>query len=297
MESRNNPSRIGRPYILECPILCRHGSVNTTVDDVEPAAQAPAMSIDLKQPWLPSRFASFDLETTGTDTENDRIIEIGVVVFENGVAVDRWQQLVDPEVPLPEIITEVTGIKPEELVGQPKLQDVVDKVLEVIVGAPLLLAYNHEFDTKMLRSNLRRIGHEVELPPCLDPFPFCWEHLREKQLTRNAQLATVCEYLEIPLDAAHRADYDAEAAGKVLLELPNHVVLPESIQDLLQIQTVLLRQVAEKFARFRRNRDGARAMLNAGEVVIELGAAYLYGDETDPIRALFSRVPDVRDLA
>lgn len=250
----------------------------------------------MTQPWAGARFASFDLETTGVDTENDRIIEIGVVVFEGGEIVDRWQQLVDPEVPLPDIITEVTGIKPEDLVGQPKLEEVADKLIEY-VESDLLLAYNHEFDTSMLRSNLKRIGRPVELPPCLDPFPFCWEHLREKQLTRNAQLSTVCEYLQIPLDAAHRADHDAEAAGRVLLELPNHVVLPDSLGDLLQVQAVLLRQALEKINRFRRNRSGGRSMLNAGEVVIELGAAYIYGDETDPIRALFSRVPDLRDLA
>ncbi len=254
------------------------------------------MTIDLNQPWASARFVSFDLETTGTDTENDRIIEIGVAVFEGGTVVDRWAQLVDPEVPLPEIITEVTGIKPEELVGQPKLADVADQVLSY-VGTDLLLAYNHGFDTNMLRSNLQRIGRSVDLPVCLDPFPFCWENLREKQLTRNAQLATVCEYLQIPLDAAHRADHDAEAAGRVMLELPNHIVLPETVADLLQMQAVLMRQVEEKLNRFRRNRAGARAMLSNSEVVIELGAAYLYGDETDPIRALFARVPDVRDLA
>lgn len=252
--------------------------------------------IDMQQPWAKARFVSFDLETTGTDRDNDRIIEIGVVVFEDGEVVDRWQQLVDPEVPLPDIITDVTGIKAEELVGQPKLEDVADKLIEYL-GSGLLLAYNHDFDTSIVRAQLERIGRSTELPPCLDPFPFCYEHLREQKLTRNAKLTTVCEYLDIPLDSAHRADYDAEAAGRVMLELPNHVVLPESLGDVLNVQRALLQQVEEKFARFRRGREGGRAMLASGEVVIELGAAYFYGDEADPIRALFGRVPDVRDIA
>lgn len=252
--------------------------------------------LDLSQPWSTSRFVSFDLETTGTDTSKDRIIELGFVVFEGGVAVERWQQLVDPEIPLPSIITDVTGITEADLVGQPRLADVVDTILKFLQSG-LLLAYNHEFDTQLLASELTRIGVQAEFPPCMDPYPFVWKHLRETQLVRNARLGTACEYLGIVLDSAHRADHDAEAAAKVLLELPNHIGLPDGLGELLEIQRVLLREQQEMKARRRRGRDGDRAMLTSGEVVIELGAAYLYGDETDPIRALFSRVPDVRDLA
>lgn len=252
--------------------------------------------IDLQQPWNTARFVALDLETTGTDLERDRIIEIGVVVFDGGEVVERWQQLIDPEVELPDIITDVTGIRAEDLVGMPRLEDVADRLISYLRSG-LLLAYNHEFDTTIVRAQLERIGRGIELPPCLDPFPFCYEYLREQKLTRNAKLTTVCEYLEIPLDAAHRADHDAEAAGRVMLELPNHVVLPETIGDLLNVQAAVIRTVDEKFARFKRNREGARAVLSSGEVVIELGVAYFYGDEADPIRALFMQVPDVRDIA
>ncbi|MCB9519666.1 MAG: 3'-5' exonuclease [Myxococcales bacterium] len=252
--------------------------------------------IDLARPWRECRVVSFDLETTGTDVENDRIIEVGVAIFEGGEVVERWQQLVDPEIEVPEIVTQVTGIKTSDVAGQPVLASVVETMLGYL-GQGVLLAYNHEFDTRLLASELRRIGREFELPPCLDPFPFVYEHFREKQVTRNAQLGTICEHLEIPLDAAHRADHDAEAAGRVMFELPNHIVLPDGLGDLLQIQRVLLRQVTEKFNRFRRGREGARNTLGAvDEIIIELGAAYIYGDEADPVRALFSRVPDVRDL-
>ena len=254
------------------------------------------MSIDLNQPWATARFASFDLETTGTDTENDRIIEVGIVVFENGEVVDRYQQLVDPERELPDVIVDVTGIKPEDLEGQPVFADVVGDVMDRLRGT-LLVAYNHEFDTAVLRSELARVGQSEELSPCMDPFPFVYEHFREAGLTRNAKLTTISEHLEIPLDAAHRADHDAEATGKVLLELPNHVVLPDTVSELLQVQKALLQAVTEKFNRFRRNRGGDGRALNSAEILIELGAAYLYGDEADPVRALFSRIPDVRDIA
>ena len=49
--------------------------------------------------------------------------------------------------------------------------------------------------------------------------------------------------------------------------------------------------------RKRSRANSKRAVLSSGEVVIELGVAYFYGDEADPIRALFMQVPDVRDIA
>jgi DNA polymerase-3 subunit epsilon len=251
--------------------------------------------VDQDVSWRSARFASFDLETTGTDTSNDRIIEIGVVTFEGGEVVDRWQQLVDPERALPPVITEVTGIKAEDLVGQPKLAEVIDEFMSRLSGVPLL-AYNHEFDTNVLKSELGRLGKPTELPVCLDPFPFCWEYMREAKLTKNAKLTTIAEYMNIALDEAHRADHDAEAAGRVMLELVNHATLPVKLRELLQLQSAMMQKLNERFNRFRRNRGEGRSVLSGGEVVIELGAAYLYGEETDPIRALFQRVPDVRDL-
>jgi hypothetical protein len=99
----------------------------------------------------------------------------------------------------------------------------------------------------------------------------------------------------IALESAHRADHDAEAAGRVMLALPNHIALPASFQDLLAVQAEEARRVAERFARFRRGKEsdnGGGFGQKAG--TIELGAAYVYGEETDPVKALFARIPDVR---
>ena len=254
--------------------------------------------MNLQQPWREARFVAVDLETTGTDTQNDRIIELGLVTFDNGEVVDRWQQLINPTIPLPEASSQVTGIKQEDLDGQPVLAAVLDELQRRLSGH-VLLAYNCEFDLGVLKSEFERHGREFPIPPCLDPLPFVFEHLRIAGLTRDAKLGTAAEYLKIPLDNAHRADHDAEAAGRVLFELPSVTTLPDSLADLLQVQAVLLKKMNDVFAQFRRRRDpGASARtseLGSTEVVIELGAAYIYGDETDPIRALYQRVPDARD--
>lgn len=249
------------------------------------------LDVSLKE----ATFLSLDLESTGTDTSEDRIIEIGVCTFREGEVVDRYQQLVDPGRPLPPVITEVTGIRPEELVGMPTFDLIAPALVERLQEAPLL-AYNHEFDISLLRAELQRHGLPTELPPCLDPFPFCWEYFRTPGKTKNAKLGTICEFLNIPLDAAHRADHDAEAAGRVMLALHDHADLPPDLKSLLSIQRALLQKVNEAFARFRRGRGEGRSVLNDQDIVIELGAAWLYGDEPDPLRALFRRIPDIRDL-
>ena len=251
--------------------------------------------IDLQAPWRTCRFASIDLETTGTDVEKDRIIEIGIVVFEGGEIVDRWQQLVQPGISLPRVVVDVTGITDDELVGKPMLPEVVDEMLRRMEGMALL-AYNHEFDLSIITSELRRLGRTFEVPPCMDPFPFVWEHLRRPGLTPNAQLGTAAAYLQVALDSAHRADHDAEAAARVMMELPTLTTLPERLGELLSVQRVLMQKLNEHFSRFRRNQTTARPnVLGNTEVIIELGAGYIYGDETDPIRALYQRVPDTRD--
>ena len=252
-------------------------------------------AFDLTQPWQTARFAAMDLATTGRDAENDRIIEIGVAVFEGGEVVHRWQQLVNPECLIPDEVVAITGIENKDVADAPVFADVVDVFVSKLSGLPML-AYNATFDIGFLQAELRRLGRSTDLPASIDPFPFCWEYLREAKLTANAKLSTVCEYFNVPLEAAHRADHDAEAAGRVLYELLQLASLPESIGDLLQLQGALAQKLQERFNRFKRDRGTARSVLSGGELAIELGAAYLYGDESDPIRALFQRIPDVRDL-
>lgn len=254
---------------------------------------------DLAAPWADARIVSFDTETTGTDTSNDRIVELGIAVLERGVVVERFSQLVNPGIALPAITTEITGIKPEDVADKPGLGAVIDEAL-ALLSSGVMLVYNAEFDTRILTSELRRIGRTFDFPPVLDPFPFCWEFLREAGKTRNAQLGTCAAFLGVPLEDAHRAVADAEAAAHVMFALRGHGDLPESLAELLAVQQVVMQRVNERFARFRRNRPpaagDARSVFAAPENgPIELGTGWLYGDEPDPVRAMYARLPDVRD--
>lgn len=250
---------------------------------------------DLKQPWRTGRFAAFDTETTGTDPRTSRIIEFGLVVFENGEVVERFQTLIHPECDLPPEITRITGIKEADLAGKPVFAELADALEQRLVAQPLL-AYNADFDRGMVEGEFKRLGRTIELPVFLDPFPFCHEAFKVTRKTKTAKLGDIASFLGVSLENAHRADHDAEAAGRVMLALPDHIALPASFEDLLAVQAEEARRVAERFARFRRGRDGDNNNTGFGQRAgaIELGAAYVYGEETDPVRALFSRIPDIR---
>lgn len=240
-------------------------------------------------PWKTARFVAFDLETTGTDREVDRITEVGFVTFENGEVVDRYQQLINPQQPISEEVARITGITNEDVADAPLFADVLP-ALEPYLTDQFLLAFNANFDLPFLRKEMARAGVSYELAQCFDPFPFCWKHLRRARVIRDAKLTTICEHLGIPLENAHRADHDAEAAGRVFLRLDEIAELPTDAMQLLSLQRTLSEEVESLFGK-RRN-----VFMSASDVQVELGAGYIYGDETDPIRYLFKRLPDVRDI-
>lgn len=242
------------------------------------------------------RFVSIDFETTGRDPREDRVTEIGIIVFEGGEIVERYGQLVNPGRPIPHEVTQVTGIRDEDVANMPRFQEVADEVIRRVEGQ-YLLAYNADYDVTVLRSELGRIGKTVELRGVIDPLPFAWQHLRRAKKTKSARLGDVAQFLGIDLENAHRATDDAEAAGNVFLKIREFVVgLPSAMRDVLDEQKALSIRMEETFARFRSNRGGGGNVLNAADVVIELGAGFVRGEESDPIRYLFRRLPDVRDI-
>src|SRR5664279_2317175 len=73
---------------------------------------------------------AIDLETTGLDYKQDEIIEIGAVRFKDGVVIDEFSTLIDPGRTLPTLITSLTGIRDEDLIGAPKIQTVLPALME-----------------------------------------------------------------------------------------------------------------------------------------------------------------------
>ncbi|SEO34790.1 DNA polymerase-3 subunit epsilon [Nitrosospira multiformis] len=98
-----------------------------------------------------------DLETTGDSPLHDRITEVALVRFENGIETDRWETLVNPGVGIPPFISRLTGITNEMVKDAPAFDEIAHKLYGYIEGA-VLAAHNVRFDHGFLKSEFRRLG-------------------------------------------------------------------------------------------------------------------------------------------
>lgn len=159
---------------------------------------------------LVDRFLAIDLETTGSDPESDRIIEIGAVLFDAGREVEARSWLTDPGRPIPLRFQQLTGISREMVAGKPAAEDVMPDLLALAAGVPVF-AHNAAFDAAFLAATCRRAG--LEPPgPVLDTLELARIAF---PLARSYRLGGLAQALEVPLPAAHRATDDARAAGLV----------------------------------------------------------------------------------
>lgn len=95
------------------------------------------------------RLVVIDLETTGLDEYRDDIIEVGAVRIENGRITEQFEQLVNPGRPIPLPITKLTGIRDEDVRGQPKWMQVLPR-LSSFIGHHTLVAHYAPFERKFL---------------------------------------------------------------------------------------------------------------------------------------------------
>ena len=91
-----------------------------------------------------------------------RMIEFcGVLATDDGEIVDELDLLIDPGITISATITKVTGIKPGDLAGQPKIEDVIDRIAKFIGRADRIIAHNLAFDKSILVTEVERIGFSI----------------------------------------------------------------------------------------------------------------------------------------
>ena len=114
----------------------------------------------------------FDTETTGLTVPfcsnlefQPRIIEIAIVKTDDEFnEIEHFESFLDPEMPVPAIITKITGIKQEQVDGQPKFKEVLPQIKRFFESDDTLLAHNLRFDRQLLQHELRRAGEEINWP-------------------------------------------------------------------------------------------------------------------------------------
>lgn len=102
-------------------------------------------------------YAFVDVETTGTSAAYGNIIEIGIIRIEDGIITDTYQTLIQPNRPLLPVITSITGITDQDLVGAPVFEEVSGRIQELLEGA-IFVAHNAAFDYSFVKSEFQRLG-------------------------------------------------------------------------------------------------------------------------------------------
>lgn len=148
-------------------------------------------------------YIALDLETTGLSPEADKIIEIGAVKFENGIEISRFETFVNPRVPIPERIYNITGINDDMVKDSPFIEDIIGDLLDYL-GDSVLLGHNIIFDYKFIAQAARDNGMAYKAYG-IDTFKVSIRSLPD---IKGRSLADLCEYFSINT-VHHRASADA----------------------------------------------------------------------------------------
>jgi DNA polymerase-3 subunit epsilon len=176
--------------------------------------------------WFDGRLAAFDIETTGTDTENDRIVTAAVSLVNGNEDTVSHSWLVDPGVEIPAEATAVHKITTEkaraEGVPAPEAVEEITSILaEALAEAIPVIAFNARFDLTILDREARRHGVEplIERVGGPDGLLVIDPYILDKQVNRfrkgRRNLSLLCEAYTVPLVDAHAADADALAAARL----------------------------------------------------------------------------------
>ena len=154
----------------------------------------------------------FDLETTGTRIDGDRIVEIGLVRVETDGSRRSYRTLVNPEMPIPPAASAVHGISDADVRDAPVLAAVAKEVIDLFADADLAGFNSVNFDAPLLENDMRRAGVEFSLAGRrhLDAMRI-FHRMEPRHLTAAYKL-----YCDGDLADAHDALADADATLAVL---------------------------------------------------------------------------------
>ena len=171
------------------------------------------MKLKLKRPIV-----FFDLETTGVDTANDRIVEISMIkVMPDGEEITRTRRL-NPEMPIPAEATAVHGITDEDVKDQPTFAQVAKSLAQFIQGCDFGGFNSNRFDLPVLAEEFLRAGVDVDLKRRRFVDVQTIFHKKEQRTL----VAAYKFYCNRDLEDAHSAEADTRATYEVLKAQIDH---------------------------------------------------------------------------
>ena len=164
-------------------------------------------------------FVAVDVETTGLDYSKDKIIEISAVKFELGEETSTFSRLINPEIKIPQFITNLTGISNSMVESKETFDDVGEEFMEFIGDYPIV-GHNVKFDIDFINKELKSEKYSINQKYICDTYYLSKIFL---YYLNSFKLESVLSTLSINVENSHRALDDAKSAGLLFLELLNHI--------------------------------------------------------------------------
>ncbi|MFD9128493.1 exonuclease domain-containing protein [Kitasatospora sp. NPDC059571] len=236
--------------------------------------------------WLGASLLAFDLETTGTDIEHDRIVTAALVRLEaDGTVSAERHWLVDPGIPIPAEASAIHGISTEQARGRgvrarEAVEEITRAIAEALAGGVPLVIMNARYDLSLLDRECRRHG-VVPLSarvggapaPVIDPLVLDKHADRYRRGKRNLQ--ALCEHYGVVLAGAHQAGADAVAAARVARRVGQAfpAVGGIALADLHALQVRAAAEQAASFQQYLRRTSDPHASIDPAWPVVPYGPA------------------------
>lgn len=216
--------------------------------------------------WYEGRLAGFDLETTGVDVEQDRIVTACTVQCGGKQPTQSFTWMADPGIEIPEGAAKVHGITTERAraEGRPAVEVVeqlVAALAECVLAGQPIVAMNASFDLTILDREARRHGVQPLVDIVGGDLRVVDPRVLDKQVSRRKgrrTLTDLCAHYQVPLDGAHDAAADAIAACRVAWRLGTTVeqLRALSLDDLHQAQIKWAESQGRSLAAYFRRTPG-----------------------------------------
>lgn len=184
-----------------------------------------------------AEFCVLDVETTGMDSNSCRIIEIGMVRVSNLKITETFQSFVNPGCEIPYFITQLTGIRNDDVYEAPYFDEIQPKI-EEFIGSSILVAHNVQFDYSFLKRAYDSCGVEK-----IYNHQLCTLRLSRKMYPelQSKALSSVTKHLRIRHKDVHRALGDASVTAKILIKMLKQLKEDhgfKSVSDIMGFQAI-----------------------------------------------------------
>lgn len=227
-------------------------------------------------------FVVFDLETTGLSRYKDRITEIGAVRVKDGKITEIYNELVNPQMVIPEKVVELTGITNDLVKDKPKIEEVLPGFLE-FCGDAILVGQNTDFDIGFVKENAYKMGIDFN-PIYMDTLPMARALFEDM---KKFSLDKIARKLEIPAFNHHRASDDARATAQIFIKMFKMIMSQDNInlRNINELKSYWAKSKHESFSAlvFAKNKTGLK---NLYKLISESRMKYFNSEAKTPISLL-----------